>query len=70
MLLVEGHSTDVSFSGLHEALAEPDVQLRLFGKPEVAGERRMGVVLALADDVDTARAKATSAASHVRFHLR
>ncbi|MCP5181071.1 MAG: formate-dependent phosphoribosylglycinamide formyltransferase [Pseudomonadales bacterium] len=70
VLLVEGHSTDVSFSGLHEALAEPDVQLRLFGKPEVAGERRMGVVLALADDVDTARAKATSAASHVRFHLR
>ena len=44
------------------ALAEPDTQLRLFGKPEVRGQRRMGVALALADDIEQARAKARAAA--------
>lgn len=47
-LLVEGQSAQVAFSGLEAALAEPDTQLRLFGKPEVAGRRRMGVCLARA----------------------
>jgi phosphoribosylglycinamide formyltransferase 2 len=57
-ILIEGDSADVSFSGLDTALAEPDTSLRLFGKPEVSGQRRMGVSLARADSIDAARAKA------------
>jgi len=57
-LLVDGHSTRVSFDHVERALHEPDTALRLFGKPEVAGHRRMGVALALGTDVDEARAKA------------
>ncbi|HET20322.1 MAG TPA: phosphoribosylglycinamide formyltransferase 2, partial [Chromatiales bacterium] len=55
---VEGESTDARFGNLAEALAEPDTQLRLFGKPELKGSRRLGVALALGEDVDEARAKA------------
>lgn len=58
VLLVEGESTRTSFGGLDAALAEPGTQLRLFGKPEVSGHRRMGVGLALGEDVEHARAKA------------
>ncbi len=58
VLLVEGESEQVAFSGLDRALAIPGTQLRLFGKPEVKGRRRMGVALALGDDVESARARA------------
>ncbi|MBM4202558.1 MAG: formate-dependent phosphoribosylglycinamide formyltransferase [Gammaproteobacteria bacterium] len=70
VLLVEGHSRDVVFTDVQAALTEPDTQVRLFGKPEVAGERRMGVVLALAADVDAARAKANGAAARIGVELR
>jgi phosphoribosylglycinamide formyltransferase 2 len=70
VLLVEGRSRDVVFRNVQAALTEPDTQVRLFGKPEVAGERRMGVVLALADDIDAARRKATSAAARIGVELR
>ncbi|TVS13512.1 MAG: formate-dependent phosphoribosylglycinamide formyltransferase [Gammaproteobacteria bacterium] len=60
VLLVEGDSEQVTFSGLDRALAIPGTQLRLFGKPEVKGRRRMGVALALGDDVESARARARS----------
>ena len=69
VLLVEGHSDDVVFRGLTAALAEPDTQVRLFGKPVVDGERRMGVVLALADTVDAAREKANRSAASVEVDL-
>ncbi len=65
VLLVEGESADVRFGGLDAALAEPDTQFRLFGKPEVRGERRMGVALALAESVDAAIAKAKASAASV-----
>ena len=65
-LLVDGTSSSVTYEGLDEALAEPDTALRLFGKPEVTGHRRMGVALALGDTVDDARAKARRAASAIR----
>jgi phosphoribosylglycinamide formyltransferase 2 len=65
VVLVEGDSRAVRYQGLSEALAEPDTQLRLFGKPEVHGERRMGVALALADTIDRAVEKAKSAASRI-----
>lgn len=65
VILVHGDSSDVRFRGVDAALAEPDTQVRLFGKPEVAGERRMGVALALGDSIEDARAKATTAASQI-----
>ena len=58
VILVEGKSDQVVFTGLDTALNEPDSQIRLFGKPSVDGERRMGVALALADSVELARDKA------------
>ncbi|MAT83974.1 MAG: phosphoribosylglycinamide formyltransferase 2 [Gammaproteobacteria bacterium] len=66
VIMVSGDSADVSFAGLERALEEPDTQIRLFGKPEVRGERRMGVALALGEDVDRARARARAAAAAVR----
>ena len=69
VILVEGDSEQVQFGNLSEALSEADTQIRLFGKPEVQGERRMGVALALAEDVDAARAKASRAAGAVSYTL-
>ena len=65
-LLVDGTSSSVTYEGLDEALAEPDTALRLFGKPEVTGHRRMGVALALGDTIDDARAKARRTAAAIR----
>ncbi|MCK5917422.1 MAG: formate-dependent phosphoribosylglycinamide formyltransferase [Cocleimonas sp.] len=59
----------ISFSGLENALADPDVDLRLFGKPEAYLRRRMGVILARADDTDSARKKAKQAADKISTHL-
>lgn len=56
----------VSFEGVADALAEPGVDLRLFGKPESFVKRRMGVALAVADDVEAARAKASQASAKVK----
>ncbi len=67
--VVEGHSAKVSFSNLDQALAEPDTQLRLFGKPEVAGKRRMAVGLGRGADIETARAKARGVISALDTHL-
>lgn len=56
----------VAFDGVAEALAEPGMQLRLFGKPVAYETRRMGVAIAHADTIETARVKATKAAKTVR----
>jgi phosphoribosylglycinamide formyltransferase 2 len=56
----------VVFEGVAEALSEPGTDIRLFGKPESFVKRRMGVALAVADDVDAARAKAKRASAKVR----
>ena len=69
VILVQGQSQQVSFGNLREALAEPDTALRLFGKPEVDGQRRMGVSLARDETVELARAKAGRAAQTVRVEL-
>ena len=69
VILVEGSSDQVSFGNLGAALAEPDTALRLFGKPEVSGQRRMGVALARDVTVEAARAKATRAAAEVEIEL-
>lgn len=57
-ILVEGRSSNVIFNGLDVALSVPDTSLRLFGKPQVDGQRRMGVSLARAESIDAARATA------------
>lgn len=64
-VLVEGDVVAPSYAGIERALAAPDTQVRLFGKPEVVGRRRMAVTLALGDDVDAARATAREAAAHI-----
>ena len=69
VILVEGKSEQVSFGNLQQALSEPDTQLRLFGKPEVNGKRRMGVALARAETIDAARTKACRASSAVEVQL-
>ncbi len=69
VILVQGESKRTRFGNLADALAEPGTDLRLFGKPEVSGRRRMGVALAKADDVDAARKKAGAVADGVKVEL-
>jgi phosphoribosylglycinamide formyltransferase 2 len=68
-VLVEGESSTVQFGSLDKVLAEPDTQVRLFGKPTVSGQRRMAVTLARAENVNTARAKAHRAAQVMEIRL-
>ena len=69
VILPEGSSTEVSYTGLEEALAQPGTQLRLFGKPELQGRRRMGVALALGSSIEDAREKARTAASSIKVEF-
>lgn len=69
VILVEGHSQQVQFGNLSAALAESDTEIRLFGKPEVQGERRMGVVLARGATLKEAREKAKAGAKAVSIAL-
>ncbi|MBW7472372.1 formate-dependent phosphoribosylglycinamide formyltransferase [Marinobacter sp. M216] len=69
VILPEGESSDVAFSGIESALSEPDTQLRLFGKPELKGRRRMGVALARGESIEEAREKARRAAAAVNVEL-
>lgn len=66
VILPEGHSQNVSYSNLAAALSEPDTTLRLFGKPEVKGRRRMGVAVARGSSLEEARDKARRAAGAVK----
>ncbi|WP_421267952.1 formate-dependent phosphoribosylglycinamide formyltransferase [Aeromonas veronii] len=66
VVLREGHSQDIRYQGIGEALAlVPGAQLRLFGKPEIAGRRRLGVALARAADYQDAVEKAKAVAAKV-----
>lgn len=60
-VVAEGNTREYEFCDLEKVLEEPGVQLRIFGKPEIAGHRRLGVILATADTVEEARAKAERA---------
>ena len=66
VILAERQSESVAFSGLEEALAETDVQVLLFGKPDARPFRRMGVALARGADLDDARQKADQAAGKIQ----
>ncbi|WP_019933406.1 formate-dependent phosphoribosylglycinamide formyltransferase [Oceanimonas smirnovii] len=69
VILPQGESSQTTFGNLSEALAQPDTDLRLFGKPEINGRRRMGVALSLADSIDAAREKARRAAAAVKVEF-
>lgn len=68
-IVVEGDSDCVVMDNLEGVLSEPGVQLRIFGKPEVRGHRRMGVILATADTVDEAKAKAERAYAALKVRV-
>ncbi len=70
VLLVPGQSQNIQYAGLADALREPDTELRLFGKPEVQGERRMGVALALAQSTEAATAKALAVVRQLTVTLK
>ena len=69
VILVEGKSKETRFGNLALALAAPDTSVKLFGKPEVAGKRRMGVGLARGATVNEARAKACAVSQSVDITL-
>ncbi|WP_372971328.1 formate-dependent phosphoribosylglycinamide formyltransferase [Marinobacter sp.] len=69
VILPEGDSDTVSYTGVENALAEPDTYIRLFGKPELKGRRRMGVALAVAGSITEAREKASRSAAAVKTEL-
>ncbi len=68
-VLAEGNGNRPRYHGVAEALAQPETMLRLFGKPEVKGKRRMAVTLARGASIDEARAKARDAAGKLRVEL-
>lgn len=68
-VLVEGESSEVQFGNLDKALTEPDTAIRLFGKPNVSGQRRMAVTLARGSSIDEAKSKAHRAAHALEIRL-
>jgi len=68
-LVAEGHSSNICYSGMDEALTEPDTAYQIFGKPEIAGHRRLAVGLALGKNIDEARAKARNVRDSIKVTL-
>ncbi len=68
-IVVEGDSNRVLFNDVDKALEEPGTQIRIFGKPEVCGHRRMAVILATDKDVESAMAKADRAAAKLKIDV-
>ncbi|WP_373293742.1 formate-dependent phosphoribosylglycinamide formyltransferase [Shewanella saliphila] len=66
VILAEGTSTNIRYQGMAQALAPADTQLRLFGKPDIDGRRRLGVALARDTSVESAIEKAKTVASHIK----
>lgn len=69
VILANGDSSQLEFGNLEQVLNEVDTQLRLFGKPKVKSQRRMGVALALGESIEKAREKACHAAELVEISL-
>ncbi len=69
-VVVEGNTDTVIMDHLEKVLEEPGTQMRIFGKPEVRGHRRMAVILATADTVEEARAKADRAYAKLRIDVK
>lgn len=68
-IVVEGDTNCVEFDNLDEVLAEEGTQMRIFGKPEVHGHRRMGVILATDETVEKALEKAERAYSKLKINV-
>lgn len=68
-IVIEGDTDKVEFSGLEKVLAIPGVQMRLFGKPEVCGHRRFGVILATDESVEKALEKAEKAYGLLNYEI-
>ena len=69
-IVVEGHTKEYEFCNLEKVLEESGVQIRLFGKPEIAGHRRVGVILATDDSVTAALAKAERAYNKLEVKVK
>lgn len=69
-VVVEGNSREIVLGNLDRVLAVPGTHMRIFGKPEVSGHRRMAVILATADSVLAAREKAEQALGELSVSLR
>jgi phosphoribosylglycinamide formyltransferase 2 len=68
-LIARGNGSHIRYHHLDQAFSVPDIQLRLFGKPNVAGERRVGVVLSLAENLQAAREKAQTAHAAIEVNV-
>lgn len=68
-IVVEGDTDKIEMDNLEDVLSEPGVQIRIFGKPEIKGHRRMGVILATADSVEEARDKAERAYNKLKVNV-
>lgn len=68
-IVVEGDTDKVEFDNLEEVLKEPGTQIRIFGKPEIKGHRRMGVILATDETVEAARKKAERAYNALKVNV-
>ncbi len=68
-VVVEGDTDKIEMEGLDKVLAEPGTQMRIFGKPEIKGHRRMGVILATDESVEAARAKAQRAYDKLKVNV-
>ena len=68
-IVVEGNTKEYEFDNLENVLAEPGVQIRFFGKPEIAGHRRVGVILATDETVEKALAKAERAYEQLKVKV-
>ena len=68
-IVVEGNTKEYEFCNLEKVLEEPGVQIRIFGKPEIAGHRRVGVILATDENVTAALAKAERAYSKLEVKV-
>lgn len=68
-VVVEGDTNRIEMEGIEQVLAEPGTQMRIFGKPEVSGHRRMAVILATADTVEAAKEKAERAYGKLKISL-
>nr|WP_321401245.1 formate-dependent phosphoribosylglycinamide formyltransferase [uncultured Desulfobacter sp.] len=69
VILARGISENITFSGVENALAIENTQIRLFGKPKVNGKRRMGVAVARANSIEEARENANKASASVKVEL-
>lgn len=68
-IVVEGDTDKIEMDNLEDVLSEPGVQIRIFGKPEIKGHRRMGVILATADSVEEAKNKAERAYNKLKVNV-